>query len=46
MDLSRAIYRVSHPVLISILQQFGMTKVSLSCFQSYLENRKQKLCKQ
>lgn len=41
MDLSKAFDSVSHPVLISILQNIGITSVSLKWFKSYLENRKQ-----
>jgi Reverse transcriptase (RNA-dependent DNA polymerase). len=43
LDLSKCFDRVSHQVLISILQEIGFEKHTLGLFSSYLTNRTQRI---
>ena len=43
-DFSKAFVCVNHGILLNKLQYYGVRRYSLSCFKSFLANRKQKFC--
>jgi hypothetical protein len=43
-DLTIVFHCVNHKILLNKLQYYGIRGTCLSCFKSYLENRKQKVC--
>ena len=42
IDLAKAFDTISHEILLEKLHIYGVDTNSLSCFQSYLQDRKQK----
>ena len=44
MDLSKALYCISHDLIIAKLAAFGLDDTALQLIFSYLKNRKQCVC--